>query len=392
VLSFRDHDAFKLTVRDWMTNYNKEMENFPSVALFMEMKLREAFSLPVRQEPDPFRTAVVCELHSLAVNLFGTYSSLLGALHQEMCKAIFPDFTTANDDWMGSSPFFIRTQELEAELKVANTQLHQFQHKEDFLELENKRRQYAVNFTVTCWRNKVLYHIFIRWKLCGQHGVIFRDAVEKSSTKGKGAQALVPKIFSVWKENMFRQKISNLKLAVKRFQRGEGEIPVGDGSNDALVNELKAARQQRWDAEDHKVVLAKLLFGLRDTLVSAMGDTRATLLFEDWIKMSKKMGLDEADGLGSEFNRLLELAQQTEDLAQGNSALRIQTIFRGRVSRRETVTLGEETKAAKKIQTMMRAKADRKFFTQKKKTRAAASKGNDGMSIEDPAVQVTGPA
>ena len=108
--------------------------------------------------------------------------------------------------------------------------------------------------------------------------------------------------------------------------------------------------------------------------------------------MSKKMGLDEADGLGSEFNRLLELAQQTEDLAQGNSALRIQTIFRGRVSRRETVTLGEETKAAKKIQTMMRAKADRKFFTQKKKTRAAASKGNDGMSIEDPAVQVTGPA
>lgn len=48
-----DQKAFKLSVRDWMTGYNDEMDKFPSMALFLEMKLKEAFSVPVRSEPDP---------------------------------------------------------------------------------------------------------------------------------------------------------------------------------------------------------------------------------------------------------------------------------------------------------------------------------------------------
>ena len=56
----------------------------------------------------------------------------------------------------------MRTNEVLAQLKVAEKQLFSFQNKEDFLELENQRRQFAVSFTVKCWRNKGLYHMFIR--------------------------------------------------------------------------------------------------------------------------------------------------------------------------------------------------------------------------------------
>ena len=62
----------------------------------------------------------------------------------------------------GCRRFFVRTNEVLAQLKVAEKQLFSFQNKEDFLELENQRRQFAVSFTVKCWRNKGLYHMFIR--------------------------------------------------------------------------------------------------------------------------------------------------------------------------------------------------------------------------------------
>ena len=37
-----DQQAFRLSVRDWMTGYNNEVDKFPSLALFLEMKLLSA--------------------------------------------------------------------------------------------------------------------------------------------------------------------------------------------------------------------------------------------------------------------------------------------------------------------------------------------------------------
>eukprot|EP01052_Picozoa_sp_SAG31_P007996 SAG31_NODE_393_length_16293_cov_15.804372_19_plen_137_part_00 len=100
-----EQEAFRLSVRDWMTGFNNEVDKFPSLALFLEMKLKELFAVPVQSEPDPYRTAVVCELHLMATEIFGRYAPLMQQLHQEMCRAIFPDFTTENKDWMGTSPY-----------------------------------------------------------------------------------------------------------------------------------------------------------------------------------------------------------------------------------------------------------------------------------------------
>jgi hypothetical protein len=87
-----EEQAAEGTVHEWMRNYNAEIENFPSVALYCEMKLREVFSRPVRVQPDRLRTAVCCEIHSKMVSFFGQYGSIMSALHNEMCRAIYPNF------------------------------------------------------------------------------------------------------------------------------------------------------------------------------------------------------------------------------------------------------------------------------------------------------------
>ena len=318
----------------------------------------------------------------MATKVFGRYAPLLQQLHNEMCKAIFPDFSTANDDWMGSSPFFVRTNEVARKLHAAETQLHAFSNKEDFMELENQRRQFAVSFTVKCWRAKGLYHMFIRWKLCSQHTVVYRKAMDKNHG-GTTAERMVPKLFRQWKDTSHRAKINKMKLALKNFQRGGAVLPAGDGSAESndLIEQVKLAREQRWSAEDQKAELARVLFGLRDVIAKALGDTKATLMFEGWIEMATRMQL--ADAVGPEYNRLVELADSTESAAQTGSATRIQTIFRGRVSRREVGAKKQETMAAKKIQQMMRGKADRKHFLIKRDARKKASKDSKSVSITD---------
>ena len=44
------------------------------------------------QEPDPFRTAVVSALHLELTKVCGRYGTVLAALHQELLRAIYPDY------------------------------------------------------------------------------------------------------------------------------------------------------------------------------------------------------------------------------------------------------------------------------------------------------------
>jgi hypothetical protein len=44
-----------------------------------------------RHEPDPFRTAVVCDLHEKLTSVCGRYGQVLNALQAEMMKAIYPE-------------------------------------------------------------------------------------------------------------------------------------------------------------------------------------------------------------------------------------------------------------------------------------------------------------
>jgi hypothetical protein len=129
--------ALRLSLEQWREEFQEEIEQFPSVVLYIEHKLRETFAAPVvrnpfccpqacslahrvngcrcrfcntsahgfdglsacvssrrlmqSQEPDPFRTAVVCELHEKVTSVCGRYGQVLNVLQTEMMKAIYPE-------------------------------------------------------------------------------------------------------------------------------------------------------------------------------------------------------------------------------------------------------------------------------------------------------------
>eukprot|EP01052_Picozoa_sp_SAG31_P007993 SAG31_NODE_393_length_16293_cov_15.804372_16_plen_438_part_00 len=79
----------------------------------------------------------------------------------------------------------------------------------------------------------------------------------------------------------------------------------------------------------------------------------------------------------------MELANTAGAGAEAASAVTIQNAFRGYVSRRKTAAIKEETHAARKIQQMMRGKADRKKLQQKKLLRKRSKNDANSVPIAD---------
>ena len=92
-----------------------------------------------------------------------------------------------------------------------------------------------------------------------------------------------------------RAKITRMRVALRKLQRDGPDIPAGDGSaeSNALVEQIRQAREQRWKAEDNKVELGKELFELRHWVLQALGEAKAVALFERWIEMAGRMEITD---------------------------------------------------------------------------------------------------
>ena len=170
--------ALQISLSQWRTEMDREIDAFPSVALYCEHKLRETFAQPVTTEPDPFRTAVVCALHEKLVVACGRYSVVLATLHTEMMKAIYPGEETKRDELPDETklkqanhedgpiqPFYLRTQRLQKENNSMAYELKVFGDMQGFLASQEAQRNFAVNFTHKMALKMMQSHWFVRWKL-----------------------------------------------------------------------------------------------------------------------------------------------------------------------------------------------------------------------------------
>jgi hypothetical protein len=166
---------------------------------------------PQKQEPDPFRIAVVCSLHEKLTGVCGRYSQVLQVLHTEMMKAIYSDLgdqgtggaaaasgkpqqrqqQKKKSDPGDLTPYFLRTQKLAQENFSMAYDLKAFGDMHGFLEAQAAQRDFAVNFTHRIAAKKALGHWFCRWKLITQHTKKFNSIVDAAAGRSKKGLSLI---------------------------------------------------------------------------------------------------------------------------------------------------------------------------------------------------------
>ena len=203
-LSKDEFEAWELAVADWEESYEAEAANYPSILLYCQMKLKEALGGGIVAEPDPFRVAVCCHLHSQLVrNIFGRYSSVMTVLHTEMLKGIYPSKEAGGarrSGWARAKhaitrpPYFVEARGCSARSKApfSDRDLHA---QEDFLKKENDRRAFAVKFTVKWWWMKVFNRMFSHWRMLTAHsrGVLARHVRNIQARR-------LRRVFWLWRE------------------------------------------------------------------------------------------------------------------------------------------------------------------------------------------------
>ena len=182
-------------------------------------------------------------------------------------------------------PYYARQLDVDAEVRSLRQQVEWLSNKEDFLELENKRRQYAVNFTVACWRQKLHTSRFVRWKLITQAKIQHRNTIGSIASQGK-SRSMVPKCFRRWKDDAFRQKVVRKQMEINQLKVNAPvmDLTNSDDASKELFGELKAARVQILKLNAEKVQLAKMLLGLKSTVADASSASEAAVTFANWMK------------------------------------------------------------------------------------------------------------
>lgn len=269
-------------------------------------------------------------------------------------------------------PYYARQLDVDAEVRSLRQQVEWLSNKEDFLELENKRRQYAVNFTVACWRQKLHTSRFVRWKLITQAKIQHRNTIGSIASQGK-SRSMVPKCFRRWKDDAFRQKVVRKQMEINQLKVNAPvmDLTNSDDASKELLGELKAARVQILELNAEKVQLAKMLLGLKSTVADASSASEAAVTFANWMKMTD--GMNITNELGGEHSRLADLARSTERTAKEALALKLQRVYRGKQSRELSSVKRKEVKAANMIQRLHRGKQDRKAFMKAKETITSSS-------------------
>jgi len=86
-------DAIRHTLQEWLRTYDAEQNQYTSVTVFAEMKLRQALVVTSKLGlPNPIRTAAVCSCFDRVASLFHRYEGLLRTLRGELLRSIYVDY------------------------------------------------------------------------------------------------------------------------------------------------------------------------------------------------------------------------------------------------------------------------------------------------------------
>jgi len=86
-------------IDDWCDSYRDENQSFKSVAVFAELRLKEALSfMGPTLKPTRAVAAICCDLLLKISSLFGRYSSLMELLSEQILHCVFSDYTKVMDE------------------------------------------------------------------------------------------------------------------------------------------------------------------------------------------------------------------------------------------------------------------------------------------------------
>ena len=378
-----DADAMKVSLQGWVQGYNAEVDSFPSVALFCEMKLAEATALHGDSRgPNAFRTAVACDLHGKVCSLFGRYRGLLGSMHRELISSIYP-LDAAGDrtprltnadavDVFTTAPYFVRSSELQQENSLMTGQLFDFRNKDDFLEKENLRRQFAVSFTVKMYGKKMRAQYFTRWKLITQSGNQYRMIIDSMGSKGRGKGKL-GKCFHSWREQVVEHKIQALKNTIETSGKLDFEM---QRTRDEQLSELHAKVNKMGDdgktKEKQKAYLAKILITEHQERIKGRdSDVKSALLMGNLNEIMQEAKLEEMD-MRKQVKMLNRATNEQYKRAREAAATKISTAYRGRQARAEVQDLRDQHAAADTIQARIRGRNERRAYKGRRAAYASA--------------------
>ena len=227
-----EHDLMRvLTTKEMLESFENEDKDFISLALYSEIKLREAFAGTRGQGiPNVRRTAICCHLLHKLNSQFGRYQDLHMVILVELMRSIYLHFDSRIDrskhviekqKLMGSpgeaqekkvdvwsvasiiesTPFFELIDGLQAEVRKQRKSLRKLEQIRDEAELQAEKRNKVFLMAIKSWQNQILLRMFENWKAGTQM------AKRQRSMLLRRRKQIWFKAWKRWLENMTWQKL-----------------------------------------------------------------------------------------------------------------------------------------------------------------------------------------
>ena len=257
-----------LTSDELLQSYENEDKDFASLALYGEIKLREAFAGTRGMGiPNVQRTAICCHLLFKLNSQFGRYKDMHMIILIELMRSLYLHYDKllekhekrSKDPWtvasiLESTPFFELIDGLQAEVRKLRRSLNKLEQLRDDVELMAQKRNQVFQMAIRAWQMQVARRCFENWKASNriskrQRSMLHRrrmqiwfSAWKKWLVQVKGLRTLDEKNRHEQESKQWAEVASDLKTRVLEL---EGEVSQLNNllKKEKMKNEQAKARE-----------------------------------------------------------------------------------------------------------------------------------------------------
>ncbi|CEO95815.1 hypothetical protein PBRA_004528 [Plasmodiophora brassicae] len=165
-LDDEDGELTGACLRDWLKSYHDESTMFTSLAVYIEIKMREVRhatrNVPM---PNAFRTAVCCDMMRKLATCMGGFRDAFEMISLEIYRSIYRDYQPGTFDVFQGTPFYVETRHMK---KVADDKQNEIARLQNEIEIRKARAETAVanlDKIVNKWSSSILVSSFRQWRM-----------------------------------------------------------------------------------------------------------------------------------------------------------------------------------------------------------------------------------
>lgn len=165
-LDDEDGELTGACLRDWLKSYHDESTMFTSLAVYIEIKMREVRhatrNVPM---PNAFRTAVCCDMMRKLATCMGGFRDAFEMISLEIYRSIYRDYQPGTFDVFQGTPFYVETRHMK---KVADDKQNEIARLQNEIEIRKVRAETAVanlDKIVNKWSSSILVSSFRQWRM-----------------------------------------------------------------------------------------------------------------------------------------------------------------------------------------------------------------------------------